>query len=102
MKPRDPVLLHRPSMPAMIVSVKNDVYQILTWRGDVLPADRASLLPFPTVLGADPTCRVPDYNVEGVSEIVELLVDFDIEPPRRIKSPLYLIFSKLEQERPRS
>jgi hypothetical protein len=97
-KPRDEVLFP-PFGPAMIISVDHAIYQVLTWQGRVLHTNGDSLQPFPTVPAAtDPTMSVPDYSVEGVSEIVELSVDFDIEPPRRIKSSLYPLFMKLEQE----
>lgn len=97
MKPRDEVLLP-PFGPAMIISVEDDVCQVLTWQGRAFHTNTESLQPFPTIPAAtDPTMSVPDYSVEGVGEIVELSVDLDIEPPQRIKSSLYPIFTKLEQ-----
>src|SRR3954463_9632097 len=91
-------VLFPPFGPAIIISVEHDVYQVLTWQGRVFHTNADSLQAFPRKPGAnDPSVSVPDYSVEGVSEIVELLVDFDIESPRRIKSPLYPLFMKHEQ-----
>jgi hypothetical protein len=41
---------------------------------------------------------VPDYSVEGVSEIVDLVVDLDVEPPRRVKSKLWPLLVRVERD----
>jgi hypothetical protein len=90
---------HGPCIVAQVKETTPGTCAVLTWQGKCVWLYDWELRPLPSKQSERfPDISIPDYTVEGVGEIVSLVVDLDVEPPRRVKSPLYPLLSKIESD----
>jgi hypothetical protein len=90
--------MHGPCIVAQVRATTPGTCAVLTWKGLCVWLYDHELRPFPCKPGAVSDVTVPDYSVEGVSEIVDLVVDLDVEPPRRVKSKLWPLLMRVERD----